>query len=90
MELNAEEEAKKLERVKKLDELTDLILDDLIAQAKNKALTSSDRKLILDFLVKNGLDLDPHSIPQDVRGLLTSRVSFDDADEKPPQLRAVK
>ena len=76
------DEQKKRERVAKLDELTDLILDDLITQARSKSLTSADRKTILDFLAKNGLDLDPRSLPDDVKGFLTSNVSFDGADDE--------
>lgn len=87
-----EAEDKKKARVKKLDELTDLILEDLLMLARNNAMTASDRKLILDFLTRNGLDLDPRSIPDDVKALLTSNVAFDEQDEaenRERQLRVV-
>lgn len=72
------------ERVDKLDQLADFIIDDLLKVAREGNLTSADRKIILDFLRQNGLNLDPNSIPDDVKALLTSKVSFDGDDNDAP------
>lgn len=79
----SEKEEKQKERIAKLDELTDFILDDLLKIAKDGTLSSADRKLILDFLRQSGLNLDPNSIPEKIGDMLTSRVTFDDSDVLP-------
>jgi hypothetical protein len=80
------DETKKRQRIEKLDELADLIIDNLLDIVRSGLITAADRKTILDFLRHNGLNLDPNSVPDDVKGLLTSRISFDDADEAPIRL----
>lgn len=85
-----EAEKKKRDRVAKLDRLTDLIIDNLLTVVESGSITAADRKTILDFLKHNGLDLDPRSLPDDVKGFLTSNVSFDGADDDVIPIRAAK
>lgn len=78
---DSDKEQKQKERLDKLDRLADLIIDDLVKIAESGELSSADRKLILDFLRQNGLNLDPTSIPQAIGDMLTSRVKFDAPDD---------
>lgn len=82
------DDAKLKDRLAKVDVLTDLILDDLVTVARSGAMSSADRKLILDFLRAQGLNLDPNAAPAELRDMITSKVSFDDSDE--PNLRIAR
>lgn len=75
------DDPKRSARIAKLDELTDLVIDDMLDAARAKRLTSADRKLMLDFLRQNGLELNPNATTRELGNLLTSPPQrFDDGD----------
>ena len=69
--------------VAQVELLQDLILEDLIKLLQRGEATAADRTAILKFLRENGWSVDPNSLPQELKGILTSAVSFDDEDDDP-------
>jgi hypothetical protein len=79
-----------IQQSKTAAELGDLILQEFreLLTTRKDDLTSTDRATIVRFLMQNGWTVDPKNIPEELKGMLTSEVKFDDTDDLP--LRMVK
>lgn len=78
------------QQVDKMTELQDLLLEDFIKQAREGTLSATDRATLVRFLMANGWNLDPATLPKDLKDMLTSRVDpTADLEEEHPDLRLV-
>ena len=76
------------EQADKLARLQDLVLDDFILMAEGHTLSATDRATLVRFLMANGWNLDPSTMPKNLRDMLTSGVDpLKDLDEEHPALR---
>jgi len=82
-------EAKRNAQIEKADLLKDLLLDDLVNQARAGNLSSADRVLIYRMLRENGWDLDPSKLPKSAKEMLTRQVKFDDDLDGEPHLKVI-
>lgn len=76
------------EQVEKLETLQTLLLDDFIKMAREGTLSATDRATLVRFLMANGWNLDPATLPQDLKDMLTSKVDPEAGlDEEHPMLK---
>ena len=71
-------------------ELQILILEDFkeLLTTRKDELTATDRATIVRLLQANGWSIDPAALPEDLKGMLTRNVAFDDDDT--PELSLAK
>jgi hypothetical protein len=79
-------DSKIIQQSKTAAELGDLILQRLVDLVRDNEDTSTDRATILRFLMQNGWTVDPKNIPEELHGMLTSEVRFDDTDDMPVRM----
>lgn len=80
---------RKRKQIELAEKLQDLLLEDFIRLANDKALTSTDRAILYRMLRDSGWDLDPAKLSQSARDLLTKAVAFDEDLDGEPRLKVI-
>lgn len=84
--------AEKLDEVEQLDlsaKLQALLLKRYLSRLQNGTITDTGMAALQRLLMANGWQLDPAKVPEGLKDMLTSNVSFDDEDDVLPFPKAM-